>query len=72
MSNNNVYVGIDVSKARLDVHILPVGDAFFVSNDAKGIADLVAQLQDVKPCGIVLEATGGIEIPLAVALLAWN
>jgi transposase len=69
-NNNNVYVGIDVSKARLDVHILPAGDAFFVPNDAKGIADLVARLQDVIPCGIVLEATGGIELPLTVALFA--
>jgi transposase len=66
----SVSVGIDVSKARLDVHVLPTGDAFVEPNDADGIAALVARLGDLDPRGIVLEATGGIEMPLAVALVA--
>jgi transposase len=70
LDNDNVYVGIDVSKARLDVHVLPTGDAFVEPNNAVGIAALIERLSDLKPCGIVLEATGGIELPLAVALVA--
>src|SRR5262245_26802006 len=38
------FVGIDVSKPRLDVHVRPAGTAFAVANDPAGIADLVARL----------------------------
>jgi transposase len=64
------FVGLDVSKARLDVHILPAGTAFAVPNDPDGIADLVARLTPVGCAGIVLEATGGLEVPALAALAA--
>src|SRR5438128_1370922 len=64
------FVGIDVSKARLDVHLWPGGEAFAVANDPDGHAALVARLLPHAPAGVVLEATGGLEFPAAAALAA--
>lgn len=64
-----VYVGIDVSKDWLDVHILPGGEAFRIDNDASGLDGLKARLAGLKPERVALEATGGLET-LAVAELA--
>lgn len=55
------FVGIDVSKARLDVLIRPEGTTFSVDNTADGIADLCLRLLQLKPTLVVLEATGGFE-----------
>src|SRR5215470_4512601 len=63
-----VFVGIDVAKDHLDVHLLPVGTACRVANDDDGIADLVARLGAAAPALIVLEATGGYQNPLVAAL----
>ena len=60
-----VFVGIDVSKHRLDVAVRPTGEAWQVSHDALGISRLVEHLEEVAPRLIVLEATGGIEMALA-------
>ena len=65
-----VFVGIDVSKARLDVALLPTGDGWAVANDERGIAVLVDRLLGLSPTLIVLEATGGLELPLTGALAA--
>lgn len=65
-----VFVGIDVSKARLDGACRPDDIAFSEANDPHGIAAIVARLRPLQPDRIVLEATGGLEIPLAVALAA--
>lgn len=64
------FVGIDIAKARLDIAVRPTGDQWAVPNDEGGISQLVARLQDLAPGLIVLEATGGLEIPLAAALAA--
>jgi transposase len=64
------FVGIDVAKARLDIAIRPTADQWTVPNDETGISQLVTRLQDLAPTLIVLEATGGLEIPLAAALAA--
>jgi transposase len=61
-------VGVDVSKARLDVHVLPAGTAFAVANDPDGLAELVARLAALAPAAVVLEATGGLEAPAVAAL----
>ena len=45
MEQHDIYVGIDVAKARVDVAIRPGGDTSEVSNDEAGIATLVAQMQ---------------------------
>src|SRR5271165_5039147 len=52
-------VGIDVSKDRLDVHLLPSGQAFAVARDGKGLESLVERLTALEVSLIVLEATGG-------------
>ena len=64
-----IVVGIDVSKDRLDVHVLPTGDSFFVGNDHAGVDGLVARLSSAKAGLVALEATGGFEM-LAVAGLS--
>jgi transposase len=63
------FVGIDVSKAMLDVALRPSGELWRCANDAVGITELVGQLQPLAPHLIVLEATGGLE-RLVVAALA--
>lgn len=63
-----ICIGIDVSKDRLDVHVLPEGQAFAVSRDGKGLADLIDRLRAVGPELIALEATGGFETVAAAAL----
>jgi transposase len=60
------FVGIDVSKAHLDVCTLPGGQTLRVGNDARGIARLVKQLTKRQPTLIVLEATGRYETNVVV------
>ncbi|MGI8909358.1 MAG: IS110 family transposase [Rubrobacteraceae bacterium] len=64
------YVGIDVSKARLDVCRLPEGEAFSVANDQQGIDRLAGRLEEARPELVVLEATGKYERPAAAAIAA--
>jgi transposase len=68
MTNAPVFVGIDISKARLDVALRPTGAPFTVPHDETGIALLVQRLGVLSPAGIVLEATGGLEVLLSGAL----
>src|ERR1044071_3582819 len=56
-----IFVGIDVSKARLDVALRPSGSTESVPNEETGIMTLVKRLCTVKPALIVLEATGGLQ-----------
>jgi transposase len=62
------FVGIDVSKDRLDVHVCPSGEAFTVSRDGKGLQALIDRLRTLLPQLIALEATGGFETIAAAAL----
>ncbi len=62
------FVGIDVSKAWLDVAGRPGPAPRRVANDADGIAGLVADLRRLAPALVVLEATGGLELPVVAAL----
>ena len=70
MTTTPVFVGIDVSKDRLDVALRPTSDRWALANDAPGVATLVARLQGLAPTLIVLEATGGLAVPLTGALAA--
>jgi len=63
-----VYVGIDVSKDRLDVHVHPSGEAYAVVRDGKGLADLVERMKTLGPERVAVEATGGFETVVAAAL----
>jgi transposase len=64
----SVVVGIDVSKDRLDIAILPGGGAFTLARDADGLEALVARLQKLAPQAVALEATGGYETVVAATL----
>jgi transposase len=62
------YVGVDVSKDRLDVHVRPSGEAFVVARDDKGLATLLDRLQAIRPRLIAVEATGGYETVVAATV----
>lgn len=63
-----IYVGIDVSKDRLDVHVRPSGEAFAVARDGKGLEELVERLRRSAPTLVAVEATGGFETIVAAAI----
>ena len=67
-----VVVGIDVSKDRLDVHVLPSGESFAVARDEEGVGTLVARMARLGPYAIAMEATGGLESLVAASLNAAN
>src|SRR5438067_4734362 len=62
------FVGIDVSKDRLDVHLRPSGESFAVARDGEGLAGLVERLRTLAPALVVMEATGGYETVVASAI----
>ena len=62
------FIGIDVSKETLDVHTLPDGNAFVFTNDPDGIKAICKKFSKIRPELIVLEATCGLQIPVATAL----
>lgn len=66
------FVGIDVSKERLDVHIRPSGQAYAVPRNSDGLEQLIGELRQLAPALIVLEATGGYEVIVAAALASAN
>ena len=64
-----LFVGIDVSKARLDVAIRPSGESCSFANDEPGIARLIARLVQLPATLVVLEPTGGLQAPVTAALV---
>jgi transposase len=66
----NIIVGIDVSKDRLDVALRPSGEIFAVERNSAGLDLLVPRLKDLSPHIVALEATGGFETVVAAALAA--
>ena len=63
-----IFVGIDVSKDRLDVHVRPSGEAYVVTRDGKGLEGLVERLRSLAPALVAVEATGGFETIVAAAV----
>jgi transposase len=61
-------IGIDVSKARVDVHVRPDATAFHCTTDPDGLAELATRLTPLQPRLVVLEASGGFEGVVAAAL----
>jgi transposase len=60
--SQDLFVGIDVSKATLDVALLPSRESWSVPNTELGIADLIVRLNQVgAPTLVLMEATGGLE-----------
>ena len=70
MSASQIFVGIDVAKAQLDIALRPTGERWAIPNEDASIATLVTQLQAVRPVLIVLEATGGFQRAVVAALAA--
>jgi transposase len=64
------FIGIDVAKDQLDVHVFPSDDAFAVARDSEGLAALIERLRPLDPHLVVLEATGGFELTVAAALVS--
>jgi len=64
-----VFVGIDVSKEKLDVAVRPSGELMSFSNDEDGISVMVDFIKPFSPLLIVFEATGGLETA-SVGMLA--
>jgi transposase len=64
------HAGIDVSKDRLDVFLVPEGEAFAVANDPGGIDSLLERLRKARPELVLLEATAGYERPVVAAIAA--
>ena len=64
------FVGIDVSKAQLDVAVRSTGKRWTLPYDQTGIEGLIPQIVDLEPALVLLEATGGLELPLVAALAA--
>jgi transposase len=63
-----VFVGLDVSKQKLDVAVRPQGRHFVTNNNDRGIKQLIKRLKALKPQLIVLEASGGYEFLVTAAL----
>lgn len=68
--STSVFVGIDVAKRHLDVHVLPKDLSTRYTNSGAGIGALVRMLRKQQPELVVLEATGKLELPAAAALFA--
>jgi len=67
-ASSEVFVGIDVSKRRLDVHVHPAGDALAFDNTPGGIAQLIERLKPMNVDRVVVEATGGYQRRVAIEL----
>ena len=70
MAGADVFIGIDVSKAALDVAVRPSGEAWRAAADEGGLAELAGRLAALGPTLVVLEASGGYELGTAAELAA--
>ena len=70
MSQESIYVGIDVSKDQVDVAVRPTGKSWSVRYDGVSMEELVNQLDSLDPVAVIIESTGGLELPLVAALAA--
>ena len=68
MEQEATYVGIDVAKTQVDVAVRPTDDRWEVPYDDAGVRQLVSRLKALEPALVLLEATGGLELPLVAAL----
>ena len=68
MDREGIYVGIDVAKDQMDVAVRPKDESWTVTNDDAGIRQLVSRLKALEPALVLLESSGGFELPLVAAL----
>ena len=69
MGGQEIYVGVDVSKARLDVAVRPSGEFFSEANDKRAMSRLVKRLTALDCTRVVVEATGGYGAALCAAAM---
>ena len=69
-NNENCFIGIDVAKDELVVHVLPTNQRLTVPNSTTGIKELITLFKEINPKQIILEATGGLERELLTNLVA--
>jgi transposase len=65
---DHLFVGLDVAKEHLDIHVRPTGEIFSVPHDEAGVTTLVDRMRTLAPTLIALEATGGYEATVAATL----
>jgi transposase len=70
MQQGEVMAGVDVSGTQLDVALWPGGESFSVGNDAEGVERLLGRMVQLRPCGVIIEASGGLESLLVGELCA--
>jgi transposase len=70
MGGQGIYVGVDVSKERLDVAVRPSGEFCSEANDKRAVSRLVKRLQPLDCTRVVVEATGGYETIMVAAMYA--
>jgi hypothetical protein len=68
MAEEEIFVGIDVSKAELVVAVRPSGERMTLANERAGIKRLVGRLGELKPQLVVVEATGGLQRQVVAGL----
>ena len=61
INENEITVGVDTSKLKLDIYIHPLGEHFIVNNDAQGVKEAIKRIKPHKPVRVVIEATGRLE-----------
>ena len=67
---SDVYVGIYVTKEKLEIHVLPSDECWEVGNDHRGMEEMAEQLTKVRPRIIVVKSAGGMEALVIAALYA--
>ena len=72
MTEEEVCVGVDVARSTLDVAVSDSGETRQFANDDEGISQAARYIDSLKPARVIIEATGSLEMPLAVALQADN
>jgi transposase len=70
MPQGAIVVGIAVAKAPVEIALRPTAEGWRVAHDDPGITPLVARLRDLQPVRMVVDATGGLEVPVTAALSA--
>jgi transposase len=68
MTASDIFVGIDISKAHLEVAVIPGDQTFTYPNTEAEVQKLMQRLKKLNPQIILLEATGGYEFLLLAAL----
>ena len=70
MSQESTYVSIDVAKEQIDIAVRPTGRSWSAPYDEVALDGLVVELGNLGPVAVIVEATGGLELPLVAVLAA--